>query len=223
MKIKLFFRAITAMLTGLILMGLMLFLPAGTIAFPGAWRLLGALFIPMLLLVAVLLMKSPGLLEKRLAHKEEQSAQRRVVGLSGLMFSISFVTAGLDFRFSWTQLPEWLSAAATAVFLLGYGMYVEVMRENAYLSRTVEVQQGQKLIDTGLYSIVRHPMYSATVLMFLAMPMALGSAISFILLLPYPVLIAARIKNEEAVLEDGLEGYSDYKRRVKYRVIPFVY
>lgn len=223
MKIKLFFRAITAMLTGLILMGLMLFLPAGTIAFPGAWRLLGALFIPMLLLVAVLLVKSPGLLEKRLAHKEEQSAQRRVVGLSGLMFSISFVTAGLDFRFSWTQLPEWLSAAATAVFLLGYGMYVEVMRENAYLSRTVEVQQGQKLIDTGLYSIVRHPMYSATVLMFLAMPMALGSAISFILLLPYPVLIAARIKNEEAVLEDGLEGYSDYKRRVKYRVIPFVY
>ena len=139
------------------------------------------------------------------------------------MFSISFVTAGLDFRFSWTQLPEWLSAAATAVFLLGYGMYVEVMRENAYLSRTVEVQQGQKLIDTGLYSIVRHPMYSATVLMFLAMPMALGSAISFILLLPYPVLIAARIKNEEAVLEDGLGGYSDYKRRVKYRVIPFVY
>lgn len=223
MKIKFFFRAITAMLTGLILMGLMLFLPAGTIAFPGAWRLLGALFIPMLLLVAVLLVKSPGLLEKRLAHKEEQSAQRRVVGLSGLMFSISFVTAGLDFRFSWTQLPEWLSAAATAVFLLGYGMYVEVMRENAYLSRTVEVQQGQKLIDTGLYSIVRHPMYSATVLMFLAMPMALGSAISFILLLPYPVLIAARIKNEEAVLEDGLEGYSDYKRRVKYRVIPFVY
>ena len=223
MKIKLFFRAITAMLTGLILMGLMLFLPAGTIAFPGAWRLLGALFIPMLLLVAVLLVKSPGLLEKRLAHKEEQSAQRRVVGLSGLMFSISFVTAGLDFRFSWTQLPEWLSAAATAVFLLGYGMYVEVMRENAYLSRTVEVQQGQKLIDTGLYSIVRHPMYSATVLMFLAMPMALGSAISFILLLPYPVLIAARIKNEEAVLEDGLRGYSDYKRRVKYRVIPFVY
>ena len=223
MKIKFFFRAITAMLTGLILMGLMLFLPAGTIAFPGAWRLLGALFIPMLLLVAVLLVKSPGLLEKRLAHKEEQSAQRRVVGLSGLMFSISFVTAGLDFRFSWTQLPEWLSAAATAVFLLGYGMYVEVMRENAYLSRTVEVQQGQKLIDTGLYSIVRHPMYSATVLMFLAMPMALGSAISFILLLPYPVLIAARIKNEEAVLEDGLGGYSDYKRRVKYRVIPFVY
>lgn len=223
MKIKLFFRAITAMLTGLILMGLMLFLPAGTIAFPGAWRLLGALFILMLLLVAVLLVKSPVLLEKRLAHKEEQSAQRRVVGLSGLMFSISFVTAGLDFRFSWTQLPEWLSAAATAVFLLGYGMYVEVMRENAYLSRTVEVQQGQKLIDTGLYSIVRHPMYSATVLMFLAMPMALGSAISFILLLPYPVLIAARIKNEEAVLEDGLEGYSDYKRRVKYRVIPFVY
>ena len=223
MNIKFFFRAITAMLTGLILMGLMLFLPAGTIAFPGAWRLLGALFIPMLLLVAVLLVKSPGLLEKRLAHKEEQSAQRRVVGLSGLMFSISFVTAGLDFRFSWTQLPEWLSAAATAVFLLGYGMYVEVMRENAYLSRTVEVQQGQKLIDTGLYSIVRHPMYSATVLMFLAMPMALGSAISFILLLPYPVLIAARIKNEEAVLEDGLEGYSDYKRRVKYRVIPFVY
>ncbi len=223
MKIKLFFRALAAMLAGLILMGLMLFLPAGTIAFPGAWRLLGALFIPMLLLGAVLLVKSPGLLEKRLAHKEEQSAQRRVVGLSGLMFAISFVTAGLDFRFNWTQLPGWLSAAATVAFLLGYGMYAEVMRENAYLSRTVEVQKGQKLIATGLYSIVRHPMYSATVLMFLAMPVVLGSAISFVCLLPYPVLIAVRIKNEEAVLEAGLEGYSDYKRRVKYRMIPFVY
>lgn len=223
MKVRLFFHAIAAMLTGLILMGLLLFLPAGTFAFPGAWRLLGALFIPMLLLGAVLLAKSPALLEKRLSHREEQSAQKRVVGLSGLAFVVSFAMAGLDFRFDWTQLPGWLSAAATVLFLLGYGMYAEVMRENAYLSRTVEVQQGQKVIDTGLYAIVRHPMYSATVLMFLAMPVVLGSAIAFICLLPYPLLIAARIKNEEAVLEAGLEDYSDYKRRVKYRLIPFIY
>ena len=223
MKIKLFFRAGSAMLAGLVLMGLMLFLPAGTFAFPGAWRLLGALFIPMLLLGAVMLVKSPALLEKRLSHKEKQSAQKRVVGLSGLMFVVSFIVAGLDFRFGWTQLPGWISIAATLVFLIGYGMYAEVLRENAYLSRIIEVQQGQKVIDTGLYGIVRHPMYSATVLMFLSMPLALGSAISFVCFLPYPALIAARIKNEESVLEAGLQGYSDYKRRVKHRLIPFIY
>lgn len=223
MRIKLFCRAATAMLTGLILIGLMLFLPAGTFAFPGAWRLLGALFIPMLLLGAALLVKSPELLEKRLSNREKESSQKRVVGLSGLMFVVGFVAAGLDFRCGWTQLPAWLSVAAVIVFLLGYGMYAEVLRENAYLSRTVEVQQGQKVIDTGLYSIVRHPMYSSTVLMFLAMPLALGSAIAFVCFLPYPALIAARIKNEESVLESGLEGYSNYKRRVKYRLVPFIW
>lgn len=223
MRTKLLFRALAAMLAGLILMGLMLFLPAGTIAFPGAWRLLGALFIPMLILGVFLLTKSPELLKKRLSHKENQSTQKRVVGLSGLLFAAGFIAAGLDFRFNWTQLPQWLSWAATGVFLLGYGMYAEVMRENAYLSRTIEVQQGQKVIDTGLYSIVRHPMYSATVLMFLSMPMVLGSLISLICLLPYPLLIAARIRNEEAVLEAGLEGYAEYKQRVKHRLIPFIF
>ena len=223
MRTKLLFRALAAMLAGLILMGLMLFLPAGTIAFPGAWRLLGALFIPMLILGVFLLTKSPELLKKRLSHKENQSTQKRVVGLSGLLFAAGFIAAGLDFRFNWTQLPQWLSWAATGVFLLGYGMYAEVMRENAYLSRTIEVQQGQKVIDTGLYSIVRHPMYSATVLMFLSMPVVLGSLISLICLLPYPLLIAARIRNEEAVLEAGLEGYAEYKQRVKHRLIPFIF
>jgi len=223
MKTKLFFRAASALLAGLLLMGLMLFLPAGTFAFPGAWRLLGALFIPMLLMGIVMFAKSPELLEKRLANKEEQSAQKVVVALSGLMFILSFVLAGLDFRFGWTQLPGWLSWAATALFLLGYGMYAEVLRENAYLSRIIEVQENQKVIDTGLYGVVRHPMYTATLLMFLAMPLALGSLISFICLLPYPLLIAARINNEAAVLEAGLAGYVDYKRRVKFRLIPFIY
>ena len=223
MKIKLFFRAMTAMLAGLVLMGLMLFLPAGTLAFPGAWRLLGALFIPMIALGAVLLIRAPELLEKRLSNREGEAAQRKVVKLSGLMFVLGFVAAGLDFRCGWTQLPGWLSVTATVIFLLGYGMYAEVMRENAWLSRTVEVQEDQKVIDTGLYGVVRHPMYAATMLMFLSMPVVLGSLVSLVCLLPYPILIAARIKNEEAVLESGLEGYADYRRRVKYRLLPFIY
>jgi len=220
---SLFFRAASKAAAGLILMGLMLFLPAGTLIWPGAWRLLAALFLPMLILGAVLLLKAPELLEKRLSNRESESAQKRVVALSGLMFVAGFVLAGLDFRFGWTQLPGWISWASAAVFLLGYGMYAEVMRENAYLSRTVEVQAGQKVIDTGLYGVVRHPMYTATILMFLAMPLTLGSLIAFVCFLPYPLLITARIKNEEAVLETGLEGYADYKRRVKHRLIPFIY
>ena len=223
MKIKLFLRASAALTAGLILMGLMLFLPAGTFAFPGAWRLLGALFIPMLAMGTVMLIKAPELLKKRLANKEEQSAQKVVVRLSGLMFVLSFVFAGLDFRFGWTQLPDWLSWTAAGIFLLGYGMYAEVLRENAYLSRTIEVQENQKVIDTGLYGIVRHPMYSATVLMFLSMPLILGSSIAFICMLPYPLLIAARIRNEETVLEAGLKGYAEYRQRVKHRLIPFIY
>lgn len=223
MKSKLAISAASKLLAGLILLGLMLFWPAGTFAFPGAWRLLAALFVPMLILGAVLLAKSPALLEKRLSNKEEQAEQKRVVALSGLLFVAGFVLAGLDFRFGWTQLPDWLSWTATAVFLLGYAMYAEVMRENAYLSRTIEVQENQKVIDTGLYGAVRHPMYTATILMFLAMPMVLGSLIALFCLLPYPLLIAARIRNEESVLEAGLDGYSDYKRRVKYRLIPYIW
>ena len=223
MKTMLFFRASAALLAGLILMGLLLFLPAGTFAFPGAWKLLGALFIPMLAMGAVMLAKTPELLKKRLENKEKQSAQKLVVKLSGLMFVLSFVLAGLDFRFGWTQLPDWLSWTAAGIFLLGYGMYAEVLRENAYLSRVIEIQENQKVIDTGLYGIVRHPMYSATVLMFLGMPVILGSFVSLICMLPYPLLIAARIRNEEAVLEAGLQGYTEYKQRVKYRLIPFIY
>lgn len=223
MKSRLFLNAASKMLAGLILMGLLLFLPAGTLAWPGAWLLLAVLFVPMLILGAFLLAKAPGLLEKRLANREEQSTQKRMVALSGLMFLLGFIAAGLDFRFGWMQLPGWTSVTAAFVFLLGYGMYAEVMRENAYLSRTVEVQENQRVIDTGLYGIVRHPMYTATILMFLAMPAVLGSLISLALFLPYPLLIAARIKNEEAVLEGGLDGYAEYKRRVKYRLIPFIY
>lgn len=223
MKLRLFISAAAKALAGLVLMGLLLFLPAGTFAWPGAWRLLAALFGPMLILGAFLLFKAPDLLEKRLSGREEQNTQKRVVALSGLMFLLGFVAAGLDFRFHWMQMPGWLSWAAAAVFLLGYGLYAEVMRENAYLSRTVEIQENQKVIDTGLYSIVRHPMYTATILMFLAMPVVLGSLVALILFLPYPALIAARIKNEEAVLEEGLDGYADYKRRVKYRLIPFIW
>lgn len=223
MKSKLALSAGIKALAGLLLIGLLLFLPAGTLSWPGAWRLLAALFGPMLILGAFLLFKAPGLLEKRLANREKQDTQKRVVALSGLMFLLGFIAAGLDFRFQWTQLPDRLSWTATALFLLGYGLYAEVMRENAYLSRTVEIQENQKLIDSGLYGVVRHPMYTATILMFLAIPVVLGSLLSLILFLPYPLLIAARIKNEEAVLEDGLDGYTDYTRRVKYRLIPFIW
>lgn len=223
MKNNLAFRAAAKMLAGLILVGLPLFLSAGTLSFPGAWRLLIALFACVLAMGAVLLLKSPDLLEKRLSNREKEDTQKRVVALSGLMFVLGFVAAGLDFRYCWAQLPGWLSWTATAIFLLGYAMFAEVTRENAWLSRTIEVHEGQQVVDTGLYGVVRHPMYTATLLMFLAMPVVLGSLVSLVLFLPYPVLIAARIKNEEEVLERELRGYTDYKRRVKYRMIPFVW
>lgn len=223
MKTKLLLNAVTKLLAGLVLMGLLLFPAAGTIRFPGAWLQIAALGAPMILVGALLFFKAPDLLAKRLNHREKESTQRGVVALSGLMFLAGFIVAGLDFRFNWTQLPGWASILAAAVFLLGYGMFAEVLRENAYLSRTIEVQQGQKVIDTGLYGVVRHPMYTATVLMFLSMPVVLGSGAAFVIFLTYLPLIAARIKNEESVLEAGLDGYSDYKRRVKYRLIPFIW
>ena len=223
MKKNLLINAVTKLLAGLVLMGLLLFPAAGTIRFPGAWLLMGVLGAPMILVGALLFWKAPDLLAKRLNHLEKEASQRRVVTLSGLMFLAGFIVAGLDFRFNWTQLPGWLSILAAAVFLLGYGMFAEVLRENAYLSRTIEVQQGQKVIDTGLYGVVRHPMYTATVLMFLSMPVVLGSGAAFAIFLMYLPLIAARIKNEESVLESGLDGYSDYKRRVKYRLLPFIW
>lgn len=223
MKKNLLISAVSKLIAGLVLMGLMLFPFAGTIRFPGAWLLLAVLGIPMIIVGALLFFKAPDLLAKRLNHREKESTQCGVVALSGLMFLAGFIVSGLDFRFGWTQLPGWLSIVAAALFLLGYGMFAEVLRENAYLSRTIEVQENQKVIDTGLYGVVRHPMYTATVLMFLSMPVILGSGAAFVIFLVYPPLIAARIKNEESVLEAGLDGYREYKQRVKYRLIPFIW
>lgn len=223
MRTGLAIRALTKYLAGLVLVALLLFVPAGSLAYPNGWLFISLLFIPMLVLGFVLLFKAPELLEKRLNAKEEQGEQQKVVGLSALLFLAGFVIAALDFRYSWSQLPGWLVLAASAVLLLSYGMYAEVMRENAYLSRTVEIQENQKVIDTGLYGIIRHPMYTSTILLFLSIPLVLGSGIAFLLFLAYPVLIAKRIRNEEQVLEEGLAGYREYKQKVKYRLIPFIW
>ena len=220
---KLPFGALTKFIVGVCLIGAMLFLPAGTFRYTGAWLLLGLLFVPMLIMGAVMLVKSPELLEKRLNNKEKEKAQKGVVALSGLMFSIGFVLSALDFRFDWSSVPLWLVIAASVLFLLGYAMYAEVMRENAYLSRTVEVQENQKVISTGLYGAVRHPMYLATLLMFLPMPLILGSFWGLIPFMLYPAIIVVRILNEEKVLTDGLQGYREYKTKVKYRLIPFIW
>lgn len=220
---KLMSQAIVKYLMGVAMVGLLLFLPAGTFGYWNAWVLLAALFGPMLIAGVVMLVTSPDLLRKRLNNKEKEAQQRIVVALSGLMFLASFILAGLDYRFSWFPLPSWVVWTATVILVLSYLMYAEVMRENAYISRTIEVQENQKVVDTGLYGVVRHPMYSATILLFLSMPLVLGSAISFIVMLAYIPIIGARIKNEEKVLEDGLEGYKEYKRKVKYKVIPFIW
>lgn len=220
---KLLCNALIKLLCGLLLISLLIFLPAGTLRYFNGWLLLGVLFVPMLILGVVLLIKSPDLLAKRLDVREKQSAQKRVVSLSALLFLLGFIAAGLDFRFGWTHVPFPVVLIASVVFLCSYGLYAEVMRENAYLSRTVKVEEGQRVIDTGLYGVVRHPMYFATVLLFLAMPLILGSWISFLIFLIYPVLIALRIRDEELLLERELAGYSEYKTRVKYRLIPFVW
>ena len=223
MNKKLLLDAILKFTAGVLLIGLLLFLPAGTLQYWNGWLFAGVLFVPVLLMGAVLFVKNPNLLRKRLAEKEPAKEQSLVVKLSGLMFLVGFVVAGLDFRFQWLVLPIWVPIAAAVLFLAGYGLFAEVTRENAYLSRVVEVQEGQKVVDTGLYGLVRHPMYSATLLMFLAMPLVLGSLISFVIFLAYPVILAKRIQSEEAILEEGLEGYSEYKNKVKYRLIPFVW
>ena len=209
--------------SGAILMGLLLFLPAGTVHYWNAWLLLAILFLPMLVVGIVLMRKAPDLLRKRLNTKETESDQITVIIGSSVMFVTGFILAGLDFRFGWLPLPRWVSIAAAVVFLIAYALYVEVLRENAYLSRTVEIQENQKVIDTGLYGIVRHPLYSVTLLLFLSIPLVLGSLISLVVFLFYPFLIAKRIRNEEQVLEAGLEGYTEYKTRVKYRIIPFIW
>jgi len=220
---KLFFQALGKYFSGVILLSILLFIPAGTLHFWNAWLLLAVLFIPMLIIGVVLAIRSPELLRKRLHSKEKETEQKRVILLGGLMFIIGFVVAGLDHRFEWSVLPKWLVFAAAALFLFSYLLYAEVLRENAYLSRTIEVQENQKVIDTGLYGIVRHPMYTSTILLFLSMPLVLGSLFSFIIFLIYPVIVVKRIRNEEEVLEKRLEGYSEYKKRIKYRLIPFLW
>ena len=223
MSAKLFVQAILKFTMGVVLVGLLIFLPAGTWNYPGGWLLMGILFVPMFLAGIVMMCKNPDLLRSRLNAKEKQMEQSRVVELSGLMFLGGFIVAGLDFRFGWLPLPKAVSMVGAAAFLIAYGLYGEVLRENTYLSRTIEVQENQKVIDTGLYGIVRHPMYSATVLLFLSMPLVLGSLISLVIFLAYPFLIAQRIKHEEAFLEKELAGYRAYKEKVKYRLIPYVW
>lgn len=220
---KLLVSAVTKYLFGIALVGALVFLPAGSIDFFGGWLFMGILFIPILLLGIVLFVKSPELLKKRLDSKEKESAQKGVLGLSALVFVAGFVLAGLDYRFGLTQLPAPVQLTATAVFLASYLLYAEVMRENVYLSRKIEVVEGQKVIDTGLYGIVRHPMYMATTILFLTIPLILGSLISVAVFLAFPFILAARIKNEEKVLKEGLDGYEEYTKKVKYRLIPFIW
>ena len=220
---ELLIQAIIKFVSGIFIIALLLFLPAGTIDYFNAWLFMGVLFIPMLIAGVVMMFKNPDLLRKRLNAKEKEGEQKGVIAMSGLMFLGGFVLAGLNYRFGWFTLPKWIIVLSTVMFLLGYLLFAEVLRENAYLSRTVEVQENQKVIDTGLYGIVRHPMYLATIILFLSMPLILGSLISFIVFLIYPVIIAVRIRNEEQVLTEGLEGYEEYKERVRYKVIPFLW
>ena len=223
MNWKLFIEALTKFLLGFLLVGALIFWPAGSLSFWQGWLLMGVLFVPMFIAGLVMIAKNPGLLRERLDAKEKEKEQKSVVGLSGLLFIASFILAGLNWRFQWLLLPDWAVYAAAAVFVICYLLYAEVLRENTYLSRTIKVQENQKVIDTGLYGIVRHPMYFATTLLFLAMPLVLGSPISFVIMLLYLPLIAKRIRNEEAVLEQGLEGYREYKQRVRYRMLPFIW
>ena len=223
MKKKLFFQAIIKFSAGVILVGLLIFLPAGSFLFTNGWLLTGILFIPMFIAGIILMLRNPDLLRKRLDAKEKQKEQNLVVKLSGLMFLSGFIVAGLGYRFGWYMLPQYVSVIGAVICIIAYILYAEVLRENTYLSRTIEIQENQKVIDTGLSGIVRHPMYSATILLFLAIPIVLGSVYSFIIFLAYPFIIAKRIKNEEEFLEKELDGYSEYKQKVKYRLIPFIW
>ena len=220
---KLFAEALIKFTAGLILVGLLVFLPAGTFGYWQGWLFMGILFVPMFCAGLVMLAKNPNLLRYRLDAKEEQKDQDLVVKLSGLMFLAGFIVAGLGIRFDWYVLPKGATMTAAAVFLIAYALYAEVLRENTYLSRTIEVQENQTVVDTGLYGIVRHPMYAVTLLLFLAMPLVLGSVYAFVIFLTYPFIIAKRIKGEEAFLEKELAGYREYKEKVKYRMIPFIW
>ena len=220
---KLLIEALTKFTCGLLLVGLLIFLPAGTLSYTYGWLLVGLLFGPMLIAGFVMLSKSPEFLKKRLDAKEKQGTQKGVVAFSGLMFIVGFVVAGLDFRFGWSKMPLWVTIVVSALFLVAYALYAEVMRENAYLSRTIKVEQGQTVVDTGLYGIVRHPMYAVTLLLFLAMPLVLGSFYALIVFAFYPAIIVVRLKDEEELLTKELPGYAQYKQKVKYRLIPFIW
>ena len=223
MNIKLLFEAILKFILGLILISLLIFIPAGTLRYMNGWLFMGLLFIPMFIIGIVMMIKSPNLLKSRLNAKEREKDQRQVVILSGCMFLIGFIIAGLNYKYDWFNIPDILVIISSIIFLIGYIIYAEVLRENTFLSRTIEVQDNQKVIDSGLYGVVRHPMYLATILMFLAMPLILGSLISFVIFLIYPFIIIKRIKNEEEVLEKELKGYKEYKKKVKYKLIPFIW
>ena len=220
---ELFAQAVSKFVLGVVLVGLLLFVPAGTLEFWNGWLFMGILFVPMFFAGIVMMVKNPELLKKRLNAKEKQSEQGLVIKLSGLMFLMGFIIAGLGVRFEWYLLPKEVVIASAVVFLLAYALYAEVLRENTYLSRTIEVQENQKVIDTGLYGVVRHPMYSVTLLLFLLMPLVLGSVYSFLIFLAYPFIITKRIKGEEEFLERELVGYREYKKKVKYRLIPFIW
>lgn len=220
---KLLINGLAKFSLGLLMVGLLIFLPAGSLRYAYGWLFMGLLFVPMLIAGFVMLAKSPELLKRRLDAKEKQAAQKGVLAFSGLMFITGFVVAGLDHRFGWSRMPLWVVIAASAVFLLAYGLYAEVLRENAYLSRTVKVEAGQTVVDTGLYGLVRHPMYMATLLLFLAMPLVLGSWYALIAFAFYPAIIIVRLRDEEALLTRELAGYADYKQKVKYRIIPFIW
>ena len=220
---KLFAEALIKFLCGLLMVGLLIFLPAGTLYYTYGWLLMGLLFGPMLIAGIVMLCKTPDFLKKRLDAKEKQATQKGVLAFSGLMFIAGFVVAGLDFRFGWSYVPDWVVIAASVLFLAAYGLYAQVMRENAYLSRTIQVEEGQRVVDTGLYGIVRHPMYMATILLFLMIPLVLGSWYSLIAFAFYPAIMIVRLKDEEALLTRELPGYAEYKKKVKYRIIPFIW
>lgn len=223
MNIKLFFQAIIKFILGVLIIGLLLFLPANTINYWNGWLFMGLLFIPMFIAGVVMMIKSPDLLKKRLNAKEKEKEQKQVILFSGLMFLFGFIIAGLNYKYNWIVIPNSVVIVSSVIFIIAYILYAEVLRENRYLSRTIEVQENQKVVDTGLYGIVRHPMYATTILLFLSMPLVLGSIISFVIFLVYPFIIAKRIKNEEEVLEKEFDGYSDYKKKVKYKMIPFIW
>ena len=223
MHIKLFFEAIIKFMLGILIIGLLIFIPANTLNYWNGWLLMILLFIPMFMAGIVMMIKSPDLLKRRLDVKEKEIEQKKVVLYSGLMFIAGFIIAGLNYRYNWIQLPKIVVIVSSIIFVLSYILYAEVLRENVYLSRTIEVQKEQKVIDTGLYGIIRHPMYLSTLLLFLSMPLILGSIISFIIFLIYPVIICKRINNEEKVLEKELKGYSKYKKKVRYKMIPFIW